>query len=135
MARKKKQTQSDADKAVLERAKNRFKRCQEWESEFRQRFRDDMKFLYADSDNQEQWPAAVRAQRQLESRPMLTVNKTHTHWLHVVNQGRENKASIKVIATGGLAPLFKQHTDVIDLIAPELTLEGLRVIYDLNSIR
>ena len=101
MARKKKQTQSDADKAVLERAKNRFKRCQEWESEFRQRFRDDMKFLYADSDNQEQWPAAVRAQRQLESRPMLTVNKTHTHWLHVVNQGRENKASIKVIATGG----------------------------------
>lgn len=101
MARKKKETQSDVDKSVLERAKNRFKRCQEWESEFRQRFRDDMKFLYADSDNQEQWPAAVRAQRQLESRPMLTVNKTHTHWLHVVNQGRENKASIKIIATGG----------------------------------
>lgn len=44
---------------------------------------------------------AERAQRQLEARPMLTVNKTHTHWLHVVNQGRENKASIKIIATGG----------------------------------
>jgi type III pantothenate kinase len=39
---------------------------------------------------------------------------------------------IKVIATGGLAPLFDQHTDVIDLIAPELTLDGLRVIYEMN---
>lgn len=40
---------------------------------------------------------------------------------------------IKVIATGGLAPLFQQHTTVIDQIAPELTLEGLRVIYELNN--
>ncbi len=39
---------------------------------------------------------------------------------------------IKVIATGGLAPLFDEHTDVIDLIAPELTLDGLRIIYELN---
>jgi type III pantothenate kinase len=42
--------------------------------------------------------------------------------------------NIKVIATGGLAPLFRQHTDVIDLTAPELTLEGLRVIYELNQL-
>ena len=40
--------------------------------------------------------------------------------------------SVKVIATGGLAVLFDQNTSVIDLIAPELTLDGLRVIYDLN---
>jgi type III pantothenate kinase len=39
----------------------------------------------------------------------------------------------KVIGTGGLATLFNQHTDVIDLIAPELTLDGLRVIYELNK--
>lgn len=39
---------------------------------------------------------------------------------------------IKVIATGGLAPLFNQHTEAIDIIAPELTLDGLRVIYELN---
>jgi type III pantothenate kinase len=41
--------------------------------------------------------------------------------------------NIKVIATGGLAPLVSQHTPVIDLIAPELTLDGLRVIYELNQ--
>lgn len=39
----------------------------------------------------------------------------------------------KVIATGGLAPLFNEHTRLIDHIAPELTLDGLRIIYDLNS--
>jgi type III pantothenate kinase len=41
--------------------------------------------------------------------------------------------SVKVIATGGLAVLFQENTTVIDLIAPELTLEGLRVIYEMNQ--
>ena len=44
-----------------------------------------------------------------------------------------NTENIKVIATGGLAPLFNEHTTVIDTIAPELTLDGLRIIYELNS--
>jgi type III pantothenate kinase len=44
-----------------------------------------------------------------------------------------NDDRVKVIATGGLAPVFQSQTDVIDLIAPELTLDGLRVIYELNQ--
>jgi type III pantothenate kinase len=39
----------------------------------------------------------------------------------------------KVIATGGLAPLFRDHTNVIQEIAPFLTLDGLRIIYEYNS--
>jgi type III pantothenate kinase len=39
----------------------------------------------------------------------------------------------KVIATGGLASLFQQHTDVIEIIAPTLTLDGLRLIHALNT--
>ena len=39
----------------------------------------------------------------------------------------------KVIATGGLAPLFKDHTTVIQQIAPFLTLDGLRIIHELND--
>ena len=50
----------------------------------------------------------------------------------MVHQGLGTPETIKVIATGGLAPLFNANTDVIDLIAPELTLEGLRIIYELN---
>lgn len=41
--------------------------------------------------------------------------------------------SVHVIATGGLATLFQQHTRMIDTIAPELTLNGLRVIYEMNN--
>lgn len=39
----------------------------------------------------------------------------------------------KVIATGGLAPLFNQYVERIDTIAPTLTLDGLRYIYELNK--
>ena len=42
-------------------------------------------------------------------------------------------ADARVIATGGLASLFREHTTVIQEIAPFLTLDGLRIIYDLNQ--
>jgi type III pantothenate kinase len=45
----------------------------------------------------------------------------------------QEEKPIRIIATGGLAPLFNQHTDVIELIAPELTLDGLRIIYEMNQ--
>jgi type III pantothenate kinase len=38
----------------------------------------------------------------------------------------------KVVATGGLAPVICRETSVVDEIVPELTLEGLRLVYDLN---
>lgn len=43
-----------------------------------------------------------------------------------------NSAQTQVIATGGLAPIFKEHIARIDDIAPELTLDGLRLIYERN---
>jgi type III pantothenate kinase len=36
---------------------------------------------------------------------------------------------VKVIATGGLATLFEQHTDVFDVIEPDLTIQGLAIMY------
>lgn len=45
-----------------------------------------------------------------------------------------NREETVVIATGGLSALFQKHTDMIDTIAPELTLDGLRVIYELNYV-
>jgi len=38
----------------------------------------------------------------------------------------------KVIGTGGYAELIARETDVIDLVNPDLTLEGLRIIYGMN---
>jgi len=42
---------------------------------------------------------------------------------------------MKVIATGGLAELIAKETDVIDVIAPWLTLDGLRIIWELNKTK
>jgi type III pantothenate kinase len=42
-------------------------------------------------------------------------------------------SDMKVIATGGLAEVVARETDVIDVISPWLTLEGLRIIWELNS--
>jgi type III pantothenate kinase len=39
---------------------------------------------------------------------------------------------MKVIATGGLAEVVAKETKVIDIIAPWLTLDGLRLIWELN---
>ncbi|MFM2302419.1 MAG: Type pantothenate kinase [Pseudomonadota bacterium] len=36
---------------------------------------------------------------------------------------------VKVIATGGLAPLFQQHAHLFDRVEPDLTLKGLALIY------
>jgi type III pantothenate kinase len=40
---------------------------------------------------------------------------------------------MKVIATGGMASLVAQETKVIDILAPWLTLDGLRIIWELNQ--
>ncbi|AIQ38682.1 type III pantothenate kinase [Paenibacillus sp. FSL R5-0912] len=44
-----------------------------------------------------------------------------------------NAPVLKVIATGGLAPLIAGETDCIDEVNPMLTLEGLRIIYNRNK--
>jgi len=36
---------------------------------------------------------------------------------------------VKVISTGGLAVLFEQYTDVFDAIEPDLTIQGLAMMY------
>jgi type III pantothenate kinase len=37
----------------------------------------------------------------------------------------------KVVATGGLASLFDKHTDLFDAIEPDLTIQGLSLLYDM----
>ncbi len=44
----------------------------------------------------------------------------------------DSPAPMRVIATGGLAPLFSEGTALISRIDPDLTLEGLRMLADRN---
>ena len=46
---------------------------------------------------------------------------------------RELARPATVIATGGLATLFDKHTDVFDAIEPDLTIQGLSLLYELAT--
>ncbi|PCI64441.1 MAG: pantothenate kinase [Kordiimonadales bacterium] len=46
---------------------------------------------------------------------------------------KEHGADMKILATGGLAPIFADWTDAIDDVHANLTLEGLRLIYERNQ--
>ncbi|MHB0924547.1 MAG: type III pantothenate kinase [Bellilinea sp.] len=46
---------------------------------------------------------------------------------------KELGPEMKVIATGGLAETVAEHTEVIDVLAPWLTLDGLRIIWEMNQ--
>jgi len=46
---------------------------------------------------------------------------------------KELGSKMKVVATGGLAEVIANETAVIDILAPWLTLDGLRILWDLNK--
>jgi type III pantothenate kinase len=46
---------------------------------------------------------------------------------------RELGRPVTVVATGGLASLFDKHTDVFDAIEPDLTIQGLSLLYDMAA--
>jgi hypothetical protein len=68
----------------------------ERESENRQNYADDVRFARLG----EQWPEAVRRQRELDGRPCLTINRQPAFIRQVTNDARQNKPSIKFHAVG-----------------------------------
>ncbi|MFQ5996571.1 MAG: type III pantothenate kinase [Dehalococcoidales bacterium] len=46
---------------------------------------------------------------------------------------RELKEKAKVVATGGYAELIAKETDAIDIVNPDITLIGLRLIHQMNQ--
>jgi type III pantothenate kinase len=46
---------------------------------------------------------------------------------------RELGRPLTVVATGGLATLFDKHTNVFDAIEPDLTIQGLSLLYDMTT--
>ena len=52
----------------------------------------------------------------------------------IVNQMKREmgKENVRVVATGGMAYLVAENSEVIDEINPDLTLTGLRMIYEKN---
>lgn len=88
------------DEKIVQQAQERFKYAMEWESNFRERFTEDIKFYYGDSENGYQWPGDVRKSRDIDKKPVLTINKTRVFCLQVLNEARQNKPAIKVKPVG-----------------------------------
>lgn len=81
----------DGDPIHIE-ALERFDLCEDIDSENRIEQVDDIKFVKL----REQWPEAVRQQREEDGRPCLTIDQLGSVVRQVVNDSRLNKPQIKV---------------------------------------
>lgn len=83
------------DNDIIDEVKKRFALCVKADGDNHKEALDDLNFLRGD-----QWPEKQRRSRESDGRPCLTINKLPTFLHQVTNEQRQNKASIKVSATG-----------------------------------
>lgn len=80
------------DDDVLEEARERFAESQDAWGELKAQALDDMRFgLLGD-----QWPTDIAQRRRAAGRPCMTINRMPSFMRQVVNDGRQNRPSIKV---------------------------------------
>lgn len=83
---------TDKDEDYLADAKQALQDAKDFENENRVSFIDDTRFARLG----EQWPEAMRRQRELDARPCLTANMLPSYIRHVINNARQNKPGIVV---------------------------------------
>lgn len=81
------------DRDILSDAKEAFKLAEDAEGENRRLWLEDIKFSMLG----EQWPDEVKAKREAEGRPCLTINRLPSFMKQVTNDARQNKPAIKTI--------------------------------------
>jgi hypothetical protein len=82
---------SSEDEDFLKEAQDEFDRISEIENDNRESYIDDIKF----ARHGEQWPEAIRKEREMDGRPCLTINRMNSFIRQVVNDSRQNKPSVK----------------------------------------
>lgn len=85
------------EQAVIQEAKSRFMLVADYESFNRKEAIDDLNMLAGKNH----WPADIVAQRKIDKRPVLTINKLPAFTDQVLNDSRLNKISIKIRPYGG----------------------------------
>ena len=93
-----KKTSSEGDDSdILMEARRAFEEARDAEDHNRLTYIEDTRFARLG----EQWPDAIRQQRERDGRPCLTINRMPTFIRQVVNDARMNKPAIKVKAADG----------------------------------
>jgi hypothetical protein len=83
------------DDAIINEAKEFLKLCNDADTMNRQEALEDLKFV----SGGDQWPVDLQNSRNLESRPVLTINKLDGYCRQVTNQQRQQRPRIKVHPT------------------------------------
>lgn len=91
------QTENDYDPRI-DKAKKFLELANDYETRNRQEALEDLKFV-----NGDQWPVELQNSRNLESRPVLTINKLDGYCRQVVNQMRQQRPRVKVHAVNNEA--------------------------------
>ncbi|MDR2888592.1 MAG: type III pantothenate kinase [Lachnospiraceae bacterium] len=80
-------------------------------------------------------PKSILAQETVSSMQAGLVYGQIGQTEYIVNQVKKETGynDLKVVATGGLGRIIADETDVIQIYNSQLTLEGLRIIYEKNS--
>src|SRR3989304_1482383 len=85
------ETPSEENKELLKEAKERFAQAVDyWRDNYKNAI-EDMEFRAGD-----QWPKEIKDHRSNQNRPCLVVDKCNQYVRQVVNDGRQNRPSIKV---------------------------------------
>ena len=79
------------DEDPLQEIRDRYKEAEEYWSDNRSAALEDIRFGAG-----EQWPEEIVAQREKDQRPCLVVDKLNQYIRQIVNDGRQNRPSIKV---------------------------------------
>lgn len=85
---------------LVQEARDFYDEISEYESDWRSKFLDDIKFANGDSYNNYQWPNAERRQREIDQKPCLTMNVVRQHNNQISNAARKNKSEPRVLAMG-----------------------------------
>jgi hypothetical protein len=88
----------EADQKIIARAKKRFELAVSAEAENRNEALSDLKFMVSD-----QWDPGIKARRNAEMRPCLTINKLPTFVHQVTNDQRQNRPALHVAPLGAVA--------------------------------
>src|SRR5215831_4262585 len=84
----------ESDEDILFEARERFRRVNDWEGDFRAQYLDDTRFVHGDEDNHWQWPDQMFSMRG--NAPALTINKTRQHCLQIINDAKQNKPQVRI---------------------------------------
>lgn len=80
-------------------------------------------------------PASILAKETISSMQAGLVYGQIGQTEYIVNKMKKESGytNAKVVATGGLGKMIAAETDVIDVYDSQLTLKGLRIIYEKNK--